>query len=370
VGFEEGAPTTDVRSGDEQGLALRVRSGEATGFAATSGASEASLRWVLAACRKIGGDGPWGEPDGAEEWIDDDGPLELPTPEALEHWLGEAREALGDSRAAPHGLRVGWVEVAMTRETLVTPRGRVRCRSRARAWSSVTPRLSAGGAPAVRTAARHFRDLRPQAWRLGLEDRATSGADAGTVARGSHAVLFTPECSARLALALARELHEGASGELAVGPGWRVTDDPAMRGALFGAEFDDLGHPTSSTELADGNRRLADLARPGHYRRSSFRDRPQPRPFHLVVAATPGEPAPDSLLVDRLEVHPSGEAWVLLAGGRSMRAEGSWPRFSDVRIRTSPQELALRCIAGVGPPRESHLGLVTPALLFEGLPIG
>jgi hypothetical protein len=195
-------------------------------------------------------------------------------------------------------------------------------------------------------------------------------AEAETVARGAHALLLTPECSARIALALARELHEAEAGDLAVGPGWRVADEPAARDALFGADFDDLGHPTSRVELADGQRRLAVLDRPGHYRRSSFRDRPQLRPFHLVVAATPGEPAPGTLLVDRLEIHPTGEAWVLLACGRTMRAEGSWPRFSDVRIRTSPPELALRCVAGVGPPRESHLGVVTPALLFEGLSIG
>jgi len=59
-------------------------------------------------------------------------------------------------------------------------------------------------------------------------------------------------------------------------------------------------------------------------------------------------------------VHGLGEEWVVETCG--VGAETGW-------IRTTPRELAKRCLGGWGEFRQTHLGVGTPGLVFDGLVI-
>jgi hypothetical protein len=266
------------------------------------------------------------------------------------------------------------VEAATTVECIVADGGLAAVRTRTRAWAMARMRASD---PAIRTprplfvADRSWARLDSGEWaELAAQRRWQSGALAGS-RTGRMRVTFTAEAAALLVAGLVRTLHTGpgATG-LPVGPGWRVVDDPLAPDALFGGSFDDAGFPTRRRILADGARGIEAADGPGSLRRPSFRDPPQVLPFHPVLEDGPELPGDDGLLVSELAVHPLPDGrWILECDG-VLRRSGEWgPAVRGGLISTSPAVLARSCVARVGPARNSHRGVRTPALLFEGLDV-
>jgi hypothetical protein len=184
-------------------------------------------------------------------------------------------------------------------------------------------------------------------------------------------VLFSPEASALIVQALVRTLHvAGADHDLAVGPAWRVTDDPRDPASLFGGVFDDAGFTTRKENLANGLRCIGEISGPGHYRRPSFRDRPEALPSHLVVEAR-NQPVPDRAVVaTAVGLHPvAPDRWLLRVEGAHLNRGQPGAPLRPSHISISPRELVRRCAATIGPSRASHRGVQTPALLFEDLPL-
>ena len=122
--------------------------------------------------------------------------------------------------------------------------------------------------------------------------------------------------------------------------------------------------------LADGVRVVQPLGGPGCFCRPSFRDPPQPRHSNLVLE--PGDdPLPPTLLfVSEMTLHPlPGDQWSLECDGTLRRGAESGPLVLGALIRTSPRDLVERCVARAGPSVQSHRGVQTPALLFNGLEV-
>ena len=182
-------------------------------------------------------------------------------------------------------------------------------------------------------------------------------------------VTFSAEAAALLVAGLTRALHAGpGSAGMSVGPGWQVVDDPLAPDALFGGSFDDAGFATRRRTLADGARGTDELSGPGSLRRPSFRDPPRAMPFHLVLAAGQEDPGDDGLLVSELAVHPLPDGgWILECDGILRRGAEWGPAVRGGLISTTPAALARACVARIGPARDSHRGVRTPALRFEGL---
>jgi hypothetical protein len=220
-------------------------------------------------------------------------------------------------------------------------------------------------------ASRAWRNLDPAAWsHLAATRRLPDSAHAGEV-RHPIPVLFTPEASATVVSALARSLHiTGGHAGAPVGPAWQVTDDPRAADSLFGGRFDDAGFETRRRTLADGIRIAEPLAGPGSFRRPSFRDPPRPLPSHLVLQPG-GELTWDrGLVVSELAIHPfpAGD-WVLECDGTLAGKEFERLRVRGGLVRITPSALVQRCAARIGEARPSHRGIVTPALLFDDLPV-
>jgi hypothetical protein len=171
-----------------------------------------------------------------------------------------------------------------------------------------------------------------------------------------------------LALVKALHIHEPERG-FPVGPAWRVVDDPGHTMALFGGSFDDAGFATGRTPLADGQRAVGRIAGKGHFRRPSFRDRPIPMPSHLTVLAEGNGPPPTrGVLVTALTLHPlQPDHWMLEIDGAHLEDGRPGPVLRSAIVAVSPMELVRRCAAAVGPARLSHLGVETPALVFDNL---
>jgi len=195
-------------------------------------------------------------------------------------------------------------------------------------------------------------------------------AHAGEVRRRIP-VLLTPESSAMLVSALVRSLFiTGEKAGAPVGPAWEVIDDPRSADSLFGGRFDDVGFETRRRTLADGLRVAEPLAGPGSYRRPSFRDPPRPLPTHLVLESGGELSWEGGLVVSELALHPlPGGEWVLECDGTLAGNGFSGLRVHRCQIRTTPMELVQRCAARIGEARLSHRGVVTPALLFDNLPV-
>lgn len=370
--FQTGRAGVACRRGSDQGTAIRASRGEGVAFAACASGTRDELPWLIDAVRSAptADADPWAEPEAPSAQLDVDEPTPLPSDAEVEDWLTRARAAVVSSVSGRRQIREGWIDVARTVETVVTPEGAVRTRSRARASGGVD--FHGHREPPVRVASRRAAELTPESWRSVVEDRGAVGeAPLATGIRGKRSLLFPPELAARVALGLAEALHRpGASTDLPVGPGWAVETLPRHPQALFGGTFDDTGAAREERRLADGRRVLAGYGGSGCLVRASYRDRPAPRVQNLVVDPVRADAGPGTLLVERLEIHPFGPSWVLEMGGREISAAGAWPRFSVRHARTSPEALVMRCVAGVGPARRSHLGVVTPALLFEDVAVG
>jgi hypothetical protein len=216
-------------------------------------------------------------------------------------------------------------------------------------------------------ASRHWPDLPAGAWRSVLEDRKIPERDPEPPPTRKIPVLFNPECSAILVRALVRSLHTGKT-EVEAGAAWKVTDDPTRAGALFGGTFDDAGFPTRRTVLSDGERCRGIIKGPGHYRRPSFRDRPVALPSQLDVSATDSRPPASCVLATGVVLQVTEpDRWILRIDGALLEDGYPGPVLRTSFAPISPVELVRRCIAAVGPCRASHLGVETPALVFDDL---
>jgi hypothetical protein len=338
IALEESEGLSLSRMGAEEGIAVRLLSREGrSGFAASSGSDERSVRWAIdraAACPATVGAGGWVE--SGEELEDLDESACLPPAQEMRCWLDEALSRLPDR---PHSA---WMERAVTVECLVADGGLSSLRSRGRGWAVAW----VGSKPLI-TAGRGLDRFTGEGWCELLADRKRAG--------GRRGLLFTPESAATLVSALVRSFHadENSLGKPA-GPGWRVFDDPRSSMALFGGSFDDAAFKTERRQLANGRRITGTIAGPGNLLRASFRDPPLPLPMHLVVEAGSKEPPGDPIPITDLTIHPlSAGEWAIQVGSG--------------QIRTSPGELIRCCAAAIGPQRLSHNGVLTPALLFEGL---
>jgi len=366
-------------TGSEEGIAVRTRSlkDRETGFAACSGLGDSSVAWAVAEALDGGrssGESSW--PSGDSELVIDRDVAELPTQSELSEWLHNAWERLSrpsrGGKPAPKPLS-GWVEVAATVEGWVADGGIRASRGRVRAWALVEMAPTHGGPGGIRpiqVARRRFQDLAASAWAGALDDRWLPGQGSRPAAARRASVLFNPECSANLLHAVVRSQQTPGQENLSVGPGWKIADDPVEPDALFGGKFDDAGFRTQRTVLADGRRWAGTLSGEGHYRRPSFRDPPAPAPSGVVAFSKPVPPPDECVLVSGMALHVLGpDRWILQVDAAEMAGSRPGPCLEGAFIRTSPGELAQRCIATVGPSRRAHLGALTPALLFEGLEV-
>jgi len=352
-------------SGKDAGLAVRWRPpGERRfRFAASTGGREADARWCLAQAVRSGGVEDPGEAQQlpAGSFDDRDPADDRPSEAALRDWLGSAWGHL-EERVEPIAA---WVEVAHTTETWASTAGLAAVRVRRRAWAGARVR---GALRPLLVAARGLESLSTSAWSEVWDSRGPGAAGSAHGAPRSGApVTFAPEAAASVVAAVLRAFGAAAPA----GDGWRVTDAPLDPGAVFGATFDDAGFPTRARVLGDGRTAVPAGAAAGTLRRASFRDRPEPRWFRLRVepGRTVAEP-PRGLWVEAVRIHPTGEAWRLEVDGALVGGGGR--RGGAVRgavLRAGPEDLVTRCVAGSGAPLETHLGVRTPALVFERLPL-
>lgn len=336
------------------------------------------MGWALeralgAAGRQTSLDAPWFRDAGVA--IEDDDELRVPRPGELAEWLDRAWEGLVEPGSKHAGPGEAWVEVAATVECWAADGGLQARRSRMRAWAMVRLRSVPGvqGVPRpVLIGSRRWQELAEDGWRQVVEDRWVASHEAPSRHPVERPLLLVdPECSATLVAALVKSLHgPGRPVGLPVGPGWKVVDDPLDGKALFGGTFDDSGFQAAPKTLSDGREITGLLNGAGHFRRPSFRDYPAALASHLVVAPGGAHAPEEGILVSTLRLH------ALEPGMWGLEIEGAWlesgqpgPALRRCFIRTSPEQLALSCLAAVGPARSSHRGVRTPALLFEGLEV-
>ncbi len=282
--------------------------------------------------------------------IDRDGDGWLPTPTDIEAWLRLALE-----RADAQSTDDAWVEVATTAETWVSTSGASASRRRTRAWAMLARQCTQSGETPILVASRDWAGLSDEDW------GARPLAEAAPEREGVQNVIFMRGAAAPVAQAIVATLHgahgtRGTSG-VPVGPGWVVDDEPGEPLSLFGGLFDDCLHPTRSVRLADGERIKGGASKNGQARRASYRDRPQPFPSSLVVRPPKAEANGSEVVARSARIHPAGPEWVIEAHPGPF-----W-------IRVSPNDLAQRCLGGVGEAGRSHRGVLTPGLLFADLDV-
>lgn len=285
---------------------------------------------------------------GAEVLRDLEPSLELPSAGRLSDWLDGAATA-----AVPPATR--WVEAAATVEA-VAAEGLSWVRSRCRVWA-----VAVGGGLPESSAARSLEALPPVPAGPGLPP-----ASAGPL-RGP--LRIEPRALGVLVPALVRALHgDPPARDLDVGPGWAVRDDPLMPGAVVGGAFDDSGFDAVPRALARECRVVGGVYGPGTLRRGSYRDLPEPG-TSLVVVTPPVEPVPEDrvdVLSLRVEV-VTPKSWRLEMDGERWVAGRSAGGFRAAHLWTDPVTLARACVAGSGEPARCGWGVLSPALIFEGL---
>jgi hypothetical protein len=364
------------RAGLEDGLALRVVEPETgrAAFAATSGSGSARVRALALRAQRMRHEPTvldlWHR--GGSEPIADHDALVLPSVETLATWLGEATERF-ERTAGRRGLRLArsWVEVAATVEAWHADGGFQATRTRLRAWALA----EAGGQGAssvrsIRVAGRGLARLDPGAFEQMLDERCVVRLGEAAVPLGRATVVFDPESAAVLVGALVRAVHrrEELVGS-PVGPGWILDHEPGESDRLLGGRFDDGGFPTRAARLADGRTVTGVLDPSGHLRRPSYRDRPIVAASCATVRA--GEiPAPARCLVAScLTLHELAPGrWVLEVDAGAVE-DGRMAGARRVFVPATPLDLVQRCVGAIGPPRESTAGVLSPALVFEDLPV-
>ena len=100
-----------------------------------------------------------------------------------------------------------------------------------------------------------------------------------------------------------------------------VTEDPIAVEAITGGRFDDVGHTTSRTRLAEGKTGKQALSAPGHAWRASFRDRPAYRPAHLGVERR-GEPPDRAMSGGRMTAPFQSSAHSAMSSAKPSRMPG------------------------------------------------
>lgn len=326
----------DIEAGVEDGIAVRlIEPSGRRGFAACSGRSIAAVDWAVASAARHATDLPkpdadWAEGVRLDDREDADSPLTVPR---LAGWLQQHPSC-------------EWVESAETVETWVASGGLVAERTRFRAWCGMGSTVFAS------------RSLDDLGVLIERDVEIEEGPIAGRRAQLTSLVL-QPEPAAQLVSALVRSFHHDAAMLGArVGEGWNLSDDPGTEDPVLGGFFDDAGFPTGRTGLADGSRVVGTIGTKGFLRRGSYRDRPSPLAGSLVMAPRPISAPLTSLWVRRLKLHPlDNRHWVLETYG------GAKPVF----FRVDPAQLLERCVGGVGAPRQTSRGVLTPALVFDGL---
>ena len=368
--------------GQEEGIALRLHDGHEVVFAAAAGSDERNLRWLLDRAThgygpQLTGDRPWAS--GARHRLEDcDDSVALPSSEEIQAWLhrGLARLTKGGSAFGRRFVAArAWVEAASTVECWVADGGLVAIRTRVRAWAGVHPRVRIG--PATRearpmiVASRRWADLEHDGWEILAGDRFRVAGRPAAPRAMKCPVLFSPEASATLVLALVRSLHgPGQRLDRPVGPGWKVIDDPLDPRALMGGSFDDACFPTEPRMLADGRTSVGLAEGPGCNRRSSYRDAPASRPSHLVVEPGDGTPPARAVLAATVALHPlTARNWIIEFEGGLLDSGQPGPTIERGFISTTPENLVQRCAAALGAVRDAYLGVRTPALLFDDLPV-
>jgi predicted Zn-dependent protease len=366
-----------TQQGYDEGVALRATSRDWDGlsFAAGSGSSTASLRWVLDRCRRPSMSLPqkwmWAR-DAEALKTDRDGEPRLPPVEQVQAWLERSRDALSAGESSRPELLELSVEITATVESWVADGGLRASRTRSRSWGLmrlVEPWAGDRAGQPVLIARRSWDDLPVDGWRTVLEDRRLPDLPEKSAPAAAVPVLFSPECSAVLVAALVKTLNaSGADRQTTVGPAWRITDDPQDPGALFGGSFDDAGFATRRRRLADGRVTHGRIEGRGHYRRPSFRDPPQSLPSNLVVTSTDRGAPQRGVVATSLELHPvEPERWLLQIEGALLERGQPVATLRPSFVSVSPADLVGRCVSSVGPPRFSHLGVKTPALVFDNL---
>lgn len=353
VRIEPGVGRIEERGWDV-GTAVRSHdpSMSTLGFAAASGRAAieavALARVALeSAVRVPGASAPWSR-RGERVLRDLDPTLELPSAGRLFDWLDGA--AAGAARPATR-----WIEAAATVEA-VAAEGLSWVRTRRRVWA-----VALGEGLPETSAARSLEALPPVPAGPGL-----AAPSEGPI-RGP--LRFGPRALAVLVPSLVRALHGGAPPlGLEVGPGWEVRDDPRFPGAVVGGTFDDCGFEAVPRALSRRGRVIEGVQGPGTLRRGSYRDLPEPGPSLLVVTPPMAALSEDRLDVLSLRIEPAtpkrwrlemdGERWVAGRSAGGVRGAGLW---------TDPVTLARACVAGSGEPAPCGWGVLSPALIFEGL---
>jgi hypothetical protein len=359
VEWDSASKKTRSRVGREQGGALRWIDPrrEVLGFAASSGTARVAFETCLSIAAEtpekpvIGC--PWNLEATAAE--DLDALAGLPRLHEMEEWL---------RKSTPQSAESAWVETGLSTENWLSSPQNVQKRVRGRVWAMWIPRKTHGmGSKPLFVSARGWHELLRldplEAW----ADRS-SGQPRETPWPDDAKLVFSPETSASLAWMLALvthhpEIRPGAT----VGPGWVLTarpqDDP---GSLFGSAMDDAGFPSESRVLADGRHVTGDWGGPGSLRRGSFRDIPEPTPVSLRITPPRLDPPKRSVWVTRIDLHPADDHWMAELHGRQY-PDGA--AFQNRWARLEPQRLVEACLGGIGPARRSHLGMTTPALVFD-----
>jgi len=369
VRVARGGPEVEAseRVGIEEGTALRLWLVGENGyrFAATTGSGRANVDQLVR--RAHDGPGPIAareeaRPPTGPPRLDHDEASGLPSVEELTGRLEDGLAIFRNSRRAGEVTEPdqAWIEAASTVETWAVDGVPLASRTRRRGWALLRPAPSDGSSGSPRPAliaSRSWDQLALDRWSEARGRTARPGEATPGAANSRISLIFDPETSATLALALVRSVHTGPGPTgLQAGPGWRVWNCPNARNAIFGGNFDDAAVGTAKAVLADGRRLVGRIDGDGHLRRPSFRDLPRPLPSHLIVDPPDRVEAPEALRVEAISIHPlpTGQ-WVLDLGG--------------AYVTTTPAEILNCCIAGVGEDRSSHRGVVTPALLFEGLEV-
>ena len=362
-----------VETGHDEGLAARVVTSDGrVGFAAASGGSGDDARWAFS--EALSGEisveqSSWAEHAG-EPVLDRDPNGNCPDPTALRTAL---RRCLARSRetwpSSPPTWAGSWIEWGTTVESWVADGGFRASRSRTRAWAMTTKRLGAvhgGGEIPCVIAGRGLDELDRFGW---IAPDLEGAAVPLETALSSGILLLEPTDAAVVVRALATELcAPGRPTRQAVGPGFRVSDDPVHPKGLAGGKFDDAGFPAIRKPLADGNLILALFEGRGHLRRSSFRDPPVPDLTTLVVES--GDETPPKSVVHvpeaRLYAVAPGD-WVLEPLGAWLGDGNSGQPVARGFLRVAPRDLVRRVHATAGLavpcPNNTH----TPALILDGI---
>ncbi|MDX1388042.1 MAG: hypothetical protein R3344_02575 [Acidobacteriota bacterium] len=359
-----------IETGHDEGLAARVRTGGGrVGFAAVSGGEIEDAQWALseAASRETTvAKSSWADHSGAP--IIDCDPTVCPDPAALRTTLRRSLSRSGETCPdSPPTWAGSWIEWGTTVESWVADGGFRASRSRSRAWAMTPKRLApehGGGEIPALIAARGLDELGRFGWIAPALHGTAVPLDA---ALSDGTLLLEPFAAALVVRALAVELcAPGRTTRQEVGPGFRISDDPAHPKGLTGGKFDDAGFPTIRKPLADGSRILALFEGRGHLRRSSFRDPPAPDLTTLVVEGG-GETPPKTVIhipEARLHVLAPGD-WVLEPVGAWLGDAGSGKPIARSFLRVSPHEIARRLHATAGPATLSPNNTQTPALILD-----